>query len=141
MAVRAAGFSVAQSVSRHAAELLLKREAGILSPEQFQALHGMIEPTATTIRRPTLETVRLWEYQAQLRRAGRLVDDQRMTKAYLYTPDSRGCRCLKDYQDLQGHVAQQVQRGRSRRRALWSPEHWRNAIASSASINLMFPEK
>ena len=82
------------------AELLLKREAGIISPEQFQALHGMIEPTATTIRRPTLETVRLWEYPAHyVELAGSLMISHANANAYLYTP-TQGLQVLKDYQDL-----------------------------------------
>lgn len=80
------------------AELLLKREAGILSPEQFQALHGMIEPTATTIRRPTAETLRLWEYPAHyVELAGSLMISH--ANAYLYTP-TQGLQILKDYEDL-----------------------------------------
>ncbi|WP_449105405.1 dermonecrotic toxin domain-containing protein [Pseudomonas mohnii] len=83
------------------AELLLKREAGIISPEQFQALHGMIEQTATTattIRRPTLETVHLWEYQGHyVELAGSLMISH--AKAYLYTP-TQGLQVLKDYPDL-----------------------------------------
>ncbi|WP_248914852.1 dermonecrotic toxin domain-containing protein [Pseudomonas moorei] len=80
------------------AELLLKREAGIISPEQFQALHGMVEPTETTVRRPTLETVRLWEHPAHyVELAGSLMISH--ANAYLYTP-TQGLQVLKDYQDL-----------------------------------------
>ncbi|MEJ5059912.1 MULTISPECIES: dermonecrotic toxin domain-containing protein [unclassified Pseudomonas] len=80
------------------ADLLLKREAGIISPEQSDALHAMIQPTATGSRRPTLETVRLWQQQANyVELAGSVMISH--TNAYLYTP-TQGLQVLKDYQDL-----------------------------------------
>jgi hypothetical protein len=80
------------------ADLLLKREAGIISPDQSMALHAMIQPITTGTRRPTLETVRLWQREADyVELAGSLMISH--TNAYLYTP-SQGLQVLKDYQDL-----------------------------------------
>lgn len=79
-------------------EILLKRESKIISPEQWQALHAMIEPVAAPIRRPTLETVRLWEHQANyVELAGSLMISQ--SNACLYTP-TQGLQVLHDYEDL-----------------------------------------
>lgn len=80
------------------AEILLKRESQIITPEQWQALHAMIEPVAAPIRRPTLETVRLWEHQANyVELAGSLMISH--SNAYLYTP-TQGLQVLHDYEDL-----------------------------------------
>lgn len=80
------------------AEILLKREAQIISPEQSQALQSLFEETALSTRRPTLETVRLWEQQANyVSLAGSLMISH--ANACLYTP-TQGLQVLKDYQDL-----------------------------------------
>ncbi|MBV6822992.1 dermonecrotic toxin domain-containing protein [Pseudomonas sp. PD9R] len=80
------------------ADILLKREAEIISPEQSQVLHQMIQPTSGISRPPTLETVRLWEYQANyVELAGSLMISH--SDACLYTP-TLGLQVLKDYQDL-----------------------------------------
>lgn len=80
------------------AEILLKREAEIISPEQSHALHTLIQPTASTSRGPTLETVRLWEHEANyVELAGSLMISH--SNACLYTP-TQGLQVLQDYQDL-----------------------------------------
>jgi hypothetical protein len=80
------------------AELLLKREAEIITPEQSQNLHSLIEPTSRTYETLTVETVRLWEYQANyVELAGSLMVSG--GNAFLYTP-TQGLQVLKDYQDL-----------------------------------------
>lgn len=79
------------------ADILLKREAKIISPDQSRALHTLFQPTATT-HTVTLETVRLWEQQANfVELAGSLMISH--STAYLYTP-TQGLQVLKDYQDL-----------------------------------------
>lgn len=78
------------------AELLLKREAEIITAEQSRTLHSLLESSSTL----TLETVRLWEYQPNyVELAGSLMISKESTHAFLYTP-SRGLLVLKDYQDL-----------------------------------------
>lgn len=78
------------------AELLLKREAEVITPEQSRTLHSLIESSSTL----TLETVRLWEYQPNfVELAGSLMISKDNIHAFLYTP-SRGLLVLKDYQDL-----------------------------------------
>ncbi|KPU54024.1 hypothetical protein AN403_1104 [Pseudomonas fluorescens] len=80
------------------ADILLKREAQIIPPDQWQALHAMIQTVAEAIRRPTLETVRLWEHEANyVELAGSLMISH--PSAYLYTP-TQGLQVLQDYQDL-----------------------------------------
>lgn len=80
------------------ADILLKREAKIITPDQWRALHAMIQPLAGAIRRPTLETVRLWEHEANyVELAGSLMISH--SSAYLYTP-TQGLQVLQDYQDL-----------------------------------------
>lgn len=80
------------------AEILLKREANIITPDQWQALHAMIRPVVGAILRPTLETVRLWEHEADyVELAGSLMISH--SSAYLYTP-TQGLQVLQDYQDL-----------------------------------------
>ncbi|MGE8064723.1 dermonecrotic toxin domain-containing protein [Pseudomonas sp. NPDC089569] len=79
-------------------ELLLKREADIISPEQFAALHVVIQPVSNPAHRPTLETVRLWEHPANfVELAGSLMISH--SNAYLYTP-TQGLQVLEDYADL-----------------------------------------
>ncbi|WP_448092721.1 hypothetical protein [Pseudomonas lini] len=81
------------------AEFLIKREADIISPEQSQALHQLIQPTAGTSSTLSLETVRLWEHEANfVELAGSLMISS-PSKAFLYTP-AQGLQVLKDYQDL-----------------------------------------
>ncbi|MNM05919.1 hypothetical protein D3C81_159270 [compost metagenome] len=80
------------------ADILLKREAKIISPEQSTVLHTLIEPVSDKARGPALETVRLWEHQANyVELAGSLMISH--AKACLYTP-THGLQVLKDYQDL-----------------------------------------
>ncbi|KAB0507059.1 dermonecrotic toxin domain-containing protein [Pseudomonas lini] len=82
------------------AEFLFKREAEIISPEECQALHPLIQPTAGTSSTLTLETVRLWEYKANyVELAGSLMISHSPSNTFLYTP-SQGLQVLKDYQDL-----------------------------------------
>ncbi len=79
-------------------QLLLKREAGIITPEQSQDLHALISTTTRTNKSMTVETVRLWEYQANyVELAGSLMISA--GNAFLYTP-TEGLQVLKDYQDL-----------------------------------------
>jgi hypothetical protein len=78
------------------AELLLKREAGVITPEQSRTLHSLFESSSAL----TLETVRLWEYQPNfVELAGSLMISKDSAHAFLYTP-SRGLLVLKDYQYL-----------------------------------------
>jgi hypothetical protein len=80
------------------AELLLKRETNIIGAAQFVTLHQMIEPLPSASRLPTIETVRMWEYQANyVELAGSLMISH--DHAYLYTP-TQGLQVLKDYLDL-----------------------------------------
>ncbi|MGH8389558.1 MAG: dermonecrotic toxin domain-containing protein [Pseudomonas sp.] len=80
------------------AEILLKREAEIISPEQSAVLNTLIEPVSSMAHPPTLETVRLSEYPANyVELAGSLMVSH--TNACLYTP-TQGLQVLKDYQDL-----------------------------------------
>lgn len=82
------------------AEFLIKREAEIISPEQSQALHSLIQPTASTSSALSLETVRLWEHAANyVELAGALMISHANSKAFLYTP-TQGLQVLRDYQDL-----------------------------------------
>jgi hypothetical protein len=79
-------------------QLLLKREAGIITPEQSQDLHALISTASRTNESMTVETVRLWEYQANyVELAGSLMVSA--SHAFLYTP-TEGLQVLKDYQDL-----------------------------------------
>jgi hypothetical protein len=80
------------------ADIVLKREAEIITAQQSTALHTLIQPAAGTARSPTLETVRLWEYQANyVELAGSLMISH--ANAYLYTP-TQGLQVLADYKDL-----------------------------------------
>lgn len=82
------------------AELLLKREAEIITPEQSRALHPLVDSASGTTSTLTLETVRLWEYQANyVELAGSLMINQDSSNAFLYTP-AKGLLVLKDYQEL-----------------------------------------
>lgn len=81
------------------AELLLKREDEVITPEQSRALVPLIEPTAAPsgLR---LETVRLWENPANyVELAGSLMISQDSSNAFLYTP-ANGFQVLRDYEDL-----------------------------------------
>jgi hypothetical protein len=82
------------------ADLLIKRETEIITPEQSRALHPLMDSTSGTSTTLTLETVRLWEYQANyVELAGSLMINQDSSNAFLYTP-TNGLQVLKDYQDL-----------------------------------------
>jgi hypothetical protein len=79
------------------ADLLLKREAGIITAQQCRALHPLIDASASTL---TVETVRLWEYKPNfVELAGSLMISQDSANAFLYTPEN-GLQVLKDYDDL-----------------------------------------
>ncbi|MFJ2280265.1 hypothetical protein ACIOUG_03915 [Pseudomonas sp. NPDC087803] len=80
------------------ADILLKREAGIIDAAKFDSLLTWVEVNDHSGRRATLETVRLWEYQANfVELAGSLMISH--TDACLYTP-SHGLQVLRDYKDL-----------------------------------------
>ncbi|TMU83275.1 hypothetical protein FGA82_01260 [Pseudomonas fluorescens] len=84
------------------ADLMIKRETGIITASQFATLHHMIRATAVPSRRPTIENVRLWEYEPNyVELAGSLMISD--ANAYLYTP-SNGLQVLKDYLDLKDTV-------------------------------------
>ncbi|WP_096515367.1 dermonecrotic toxin domain-containing protein [Pseudomonas izuensis] len=98
-ATRRAFFSRAIA-EKARADLLLKREAEVITPEQSRALHSLIVPTTSTPPTQNLETVRLWEYKANyVELAGSLMISQGSSNAFLYTPAS-GFQVLKDYKDL-----------------------------------------
>jgi hypothetical protein len=79
-------------------ELLVKREADIISAAQSLALHQLIDAAASGDRPVTLETVRLWEREAHfVELAGSLMISH--ADACLYTP-THGLQVLKDYKDL-----------------------------------------
>ena len=83
-------------------QLLLKREAGIITPEQSQDLHALISTASRTNESMSVETVHLWEYQANyVELAGSLMVSA--SNAFLYTPTA-GLQVLKDYQDLRDTV-------------------------------------
>ena len=82
------------------AELLLKREAEDISPEQSRTLHSLVDSTSASSSTLTFETVRLWEYQPNyIELAGSLMISQENTQAFLYTP-TQGLLVLKNYQHL-----------------------------------------
>ncbi|PNG42802.1 hypothetical protein A1354_24190 [Pseudomonas asplenii] len=84
------------------AELMIKRETNIIDASQFATLHQMIRPAAYPTRRPTIENVRLWEYEPNyVELAGSLMISH--ANAFLYTP-TMGLQVLKDYQDLKDTV-------------------------------------
>ncbi|AWY39307.1 hypothetical protein DKY63_05070 [Pseudomonas putida] len=98
-ATRRAFFSRALG-EKARADLLFKREDGILSPEQSRALHPLIEPMMGTSSTLTLETVRLWEYPPNyIELAGSLMISKSGSSAFLYTP-TQGFEVLKDYRNL-----------------------------------------
>ena len=83
-------------------QLLLKREAGIITPEQSQDLHALISTASRANASMTVETVRLWEYKPNyVELAGSLMVNA--GSAFLYTP-TEGLQALKDYQDLRDTV-------------------------------------
>jgi hypothetical protein len=79
------------------ADLLLKRETGILDAKEFATLHSLIREPDSAVRRPTFETVCLGEGTAYVELAGSLMINH--DKAYLYTP-TQGVQVLTDYADL-----------------------------------------
>ncbi|MFY0727533.1 dermonecrotic toxin domain-containing protein [Pseudomonas sp. NFX15] len=86
-------------------QLLLKREAAIITAQQSQDLHALISPLARTNPAMTVETVRLWEHQANyVELAGSLMVGTR--DAFLYTPTA-GLQVLSDYQDLRDTLLSQ----------------------------------
>ncbi|NUU38499.1 dermonecrotic toxin domain-containing protein [Pseudomonas sp. C2B4] len=89
---------------RARADLLFKREDGIVSPEQSRALHPLIVPTTGTPSTLTLETVRLWEYPPNyIELAGSLMISQGSSHAFLYTP-VQGFEVLADYEELKASL-------------------------------------
>jgi hypothetical protein len=75
------------------AEILLKREAQIISPNQTKGLQALFQESPNST-----ETVRLWEQQANyVELAGSLMISH--TNAFLYTP-TQGLQVLEDYKDL-----------------------------------------
>lgn len=84
------------------ADLMIKRESAILSADKFAVLHQMIQPDALPAGRPTIENVRIWEYQPEyVELAGSLMISH--IDACLYTP-THGLQVLKDYPDLRDTV-------------------------------------
>lgn len=80
------------------ADIMLKRETGIIESEQCDSLLSWLGLNNSPGRHATLETVRLWEYEANfVELAGSLMISH--TNAYLYTP-SQGLQVLTDYQGL-----------------------------------------
>ncbi|KAE9646368.1 dermonecrotic toxin domain-containing protein [Pseudomonas sp. PB106] len=95
------GFFAKALASQARTELLLKREAEIITTAQFNTLHLIIQPI-TESPRPTIETVHVWEHEANyVEPAGSLMLGD--TQAFLYTPSS-GLQVLADYQDLKDTV-------------------------------------
>ncbi|NUT78905.1 hypothetical protein HNO86_28070 [Pseudomonas sp. C1C7] len=85
-------------VEKARADLLLKRENSVITPQQWHALQHLIEPA--THSSLTLETVRLWEYRPNaVELSGSLMISQDSSNAFLYTP-AKGLQVLKDYADL-----------------------------------------
>ncbi|WPN27492.1 hypothetical protein QMK54_16715 [Pseudomonas sp. P5_109] len=79
-------------------QLLLKREAAIITPEQSRDLHALISTASRANASMTIETPRLWEYPANnVELAGSLMISA--SHAYLYTP-TEGLQVLSNYQDL-----------------------------------------
>ena len=84
------------------AELMIKRESGTIDAGQFATLHQMIRNADTPARRPTIENVRLWEYEPNyVELAGSLMISH--AQACLYTP-TMGLQVLRDYRDLRDTV-------------------------------------
>lgn len=79
------------------ADLMLKREAEILSATELDALHSVIREPNVASRRPNFETVCLREDTAYIELAGSLMINH--DKAYLYTP-TQGLQVLTNYADL-----------------------------------------
>ncbi|VVM69236.1 hypothetical protein PS662_01708 [Pseudomonas fluorescens] len=88
------------------AELLLKRESGIITAQQSRALHSLIDPAKATSPALTVETIRLWVYEPNyVELAGSLMISQDSANAFLYTP-AQGLQVLSDYQDLKDTLEQ-----------------------------------
>lgn len=89
----------AQSIRQQAlADFLLKREAGIIEQHTFDSLLTSLGFSDGPARRATLETVRLWEHQANfVELAGALMISH--SDSCLYTP-THGLQVLRDYEDL-----------------------------------------
>lgn len=80
------------------ADFLLKREAGIIDQRQFDSLLTSLGFNESLAPRAAVETVRLWEHQANfVELAGALMISH--SDSCLYTP-THGLQVLKDYADL-----------------------------------------
>ncbi len=90
---------LAQIIRQQAlADFLLKREAGIIEQHTFDSLLTSLGFSDGPARRATLETVRLWEHQANfVELAGALMISH--SDSCLYTP-THGLQVLRDYEDL-----------------------------------------
>nr|WP_225138872.1 DUF6543 domain-containing protein [Pseudomonas putida] len=90
---------LAQIIRQQAlADFLLKREAGIIDQRQFDSLLTSLGFSESLAPRAAVETVRLWEHQANfVELAGALMIGH--SESCLYTP-THGLQVLKDYADL-----------------------------------------
>lgn len=80
------------------ADFLLKREAGIIDQRQFDSLLTSLGFNESLAPRAAVETVRLWEHQANfVELAGALMISH--SDSCLYTP-THGLQVLRDYADL-----------------------------------------
>ncbi|MDD1004495.1 dermonecrotic toxin domain-containing protein [Pseudomonas sp. TNT2022 ID642] len=79
------------------ADLMIKRETGILSATEFDALHCLIREPDIAVRRPSFETVCLRDETVYVELAGSLMINH--DNAYLYTP-TQGLQVLTNYADL-----------------------------------------
>jgi len=80
------------------ADFLLKREAGIIDQRQFDSLLTSLGFNESLAPRTAVETVRLWEHQANfVELAGALMISH--SDSCLYTP-THGLQVLRDYADL-----------------------------------------
>ncbi|WP_408980399.1 hypothetical protein [Pseudomonas sp. B21-051] len=80
------------------ADFLLKREAGIIDQRQFDSLLTSLGFSENLAPRAAVETVRLWEHQANfVELAGALMIGH--SESCLYTP-THGLQVLRDYADL-----------------------------------------
>ncbi|WP_045122224.1 DUF6543 domain-containing protein [Pseudomonas sp. GM30] len=80
------------------ADFLLKREAGIIDQRQFDSLLTSLGFNESLAPRAAVETVRLWEHQANfVELAGALMIGH--SDSCLYTP-THGLQVLRDYADL-----------------------------------------
>ncbi|HEF4759985.1 TPA: hypothetical protein SAN82_002415 [Pseudomonas putida] len=93
-------FLASAVLEKARADLLLKREAEIITAEQSRALGSLIKPPTGSPTTLTLETIRLWEHEPNyVELAGSLMISQGSSNAFLYTP-ANGLQVLMDYLDL-----------------------------------------